>query len=349
MAKQYVPDNSQMQQLKNDLKTGDIARCYVFYGEERYLLEYYLSELKKLLVSGPMETFNYRRLTQENASVTAIRDAVEAAPMMAERTMVQVDDFDLFDCTEDEREALCAMLCDLPETCCLVWQYDTVPYKKNAKYRALCDALKKNVREVQFVKQSAGELSVWIRRHFQRLGKTITPDLCQYLIFRTDGVMTSLASEIGKIAAYSRADGIVKADIDAVVEPVLGAVIFDVTDAFADRDYATAYAKLDDLLRMQEEPIALLAALGSHFRKVLAAKTVLAAGKNEQALMPIIGSNSGFYAGKLLRQAGRLSEEFCRSAVELCFDADRRLKSTREDADDVLRVLMLRLSQEARQ
>lgn len=349
MAKEQSTQNSQLQQLKNDLKSGEAGRLYVFYGEERYLLEHYLSELKKKLTSGPMEAFNYRRLTAETATVAAIRDSVEAVPMMALRTMVQVDDFDLFDRPEEERDALAALLSDLPETCCLVLQYDTVEYKKNAKCTALCEALKKHACEVRFAKQAAAEVGVWISRHFHRLGKTITPDLCQYLIFRTDGMMATLASEIEKIAAYSRSDAIVRADIDAVVEPVLGAVVFDVTDAFAQRDYALALTKLDELLRMQEEPIALLAALGSHFRKLLAAKTVLSAGKNVETLMPIIGTKSDYYARNLLRQAGRLSEEFCCSALELCYEADCSMKRSAGDGDDILRMLMLRLSMEARQ
>lgn len=349
MAKQQPQTNEQLRQFREDLKAGRPGRFYVFYGEERYLLEHYLQELRKKLVAGPMEAFNYRRLTQENATVTALRDAVEAVPMMAERTLVQVDDFDLFDRSEDERDALCALMEDLPETCCLVLQYDTVPYKKNAKYKKLCDALKRSACEVKFSKQTAAELSPWIARHFRAYGKSITPDLCQYLIFRTGGMMSAIASEIGKIAAYSRADAIVRADIDAVVEPVVSAIVFDVTDAFAAGDHAQAFSRLEELLLTQEEPIALLASLGSHFRKVLAAKAVLSAGKNKETLKPLIGTDSDFYASKLLGQAGRLSDEFCRRAAELCYDADCRMKGSPEENEDILRLLMLRLSQEARQ
>ena len=42
--------------------------------------------------------------------------------------------------------------------------------------------------------------------------------------------MTALSGEIAKIAAYSGADTIKKSDIDAVTEPVLDAIVFQMTD-----------------------------------------------------------------------------------------------------------------------
>lgn len=37
-------------QLKQDLKTGQLCTVYVFHGEETYLREYYLDQLRKKLI-----------------------------------------------------------------------------------------------------------------------------------------------------------------------------------------------------------------------------------------------------------------------------------------------------------
>lgn len=37
-------------QLKQDLKTGQLRTVYVFHGEETYLREYYLDQLRKKLI-----------------------------------------------------------------------------------------------------------------------------------------------------------------------------------------------------------------------------------------------------------------------------------------------------------
>lgn len=345
---QKTPDESGLKELKNALKTGAFAPLYFFFGEERYLQEHYLAALKKKLVSGPMEEFNYRRLTPESMSLEALQDAVEAMPMMADMTLVQVDDYDPFAQDEDTREKLISIFSDIPDTCCLVFTYDTVNFSRDGKKKKLMDCVKKHGVMVEFPKQTASALVEWISRHFREQEKTITPDLCQHLIFLTGGSMTMLHTEIGKIAAYSRVPAISRQDIDAVVEPVLSAVMFDITDALAEGDYDKALIKLQDVLNTREEPIAILAVVGGHFRRLLTARTVLAAGRGADALMPLLGSNSDFFCRKVMSQAGRLSDEMCLRAVELCYETDCKLKRSFEDGPRLLELLLLQLAQEAK-
>lgn len=82
---------------------------------------------------------------------------------------------------------------------------------------------------VEFAKQEGRELINWVRRHFLRRKKEIDDRLCEYLIFITGGTMTALSTEIEKICAYTEETVIRRADIDALVEPVLDAVVFDIT------------------------------------------------------------------------------------------------------------------------
>ena len=48
MAERKTP-NKGYQKLKSDLSAGNIGQVYIFYGEESYLREYYLGEIKKKL------------------------------------------------------------------------------------------------------------------------------------------------------------------------------------------------------------------------------------------------------------------------------------------------------------
>ena len=51
-AKKTSKVNEAFQKLKNDLAAGTAGNAYIFYGEETYLREYYLKELRKKLVSA---------------------------------------------------------------------------------------------------------------------------------------------------------------------------------------------------------------------------------------------------------------------------------------------------------
>ena len=41
------PDTAAYQKLKKDIKEGTIGTLYVFHGEEAYLRDFYLGQLKK--------------------------------------------------------------------------------------------------------------------------------------------------------------------------------------------------------------------------------------------------------------------------------------------------------------
>ena len=94
MAKKNASGNG-LQLLKQALKTKELGRLYIFHGEETFLLNHYLNQMKKQTLDPLTESFNYHRLTSETFEIRAFADAVENLPMMAEYTFVQVDDIDL--------------------------------------------------------------------------------------------------------------------------------------------------------------------------------------------------------------------------------------------------------------
>ena len=51
-------DNTALWELKHALRDGQLKNLYVFHGEEAYLREYYLGQLKKALLPAGLEEFN---------------------------------------------------------------------------------------------------------------------------------------------------------------------------------------------------------------------------------------------------------------------------------------------------
>lgn len=238
--------------LKGDLAQKTPGSFYVLYGEEDYLRRYYLSMLRRQLVDGPTEDFNFHRLTSENFSMQVLSESLEALPMMAERTMTQIDDVDLFALPEDDRTQLAALFSDIPDYACLVLVY--ADFKPDKRKKKLWDAMEKNAVLAEFAYQTERDLTAWIVRHFRAEKKNISPALCGYLLQRCGSSMTRLDAEIAKICAYSGADDIVRADIDAVVEPTLEAVVFEITDALGQREFDRALERLSVMLKLRAEP-----------------------------------------------------------------------------------------------
>ena len=348
MAVRKKADNG-YDKLRADLAAGNPGCFYIFHGEESYLREFYLSELKKQLVPPGSEGFNFHRFDGKALSVQQLAEAAETMPMMAERTMVQVADWDLFKLPEDQRNALIALLEDFPPYCCLVLVYGQMEYKPNKTYKKLCAALDKTAQVVKFEEQSQKEILKWIARRFRAAGHTIDAPTAEHLVFTCGALMNGLIPEIEKISAYAREERITKADIDAVAAPVLEAQVFEMTNAVSKGDFDRAADGLGSLLKLKEEPFMLLALIGKELRKLLTARVALDTGRDRFWLMERWKMRSDYPARLLLENAGRVSREWCAQAVERCCRLDLRLKSAGGvDGAGELSLLLMELAQGAR-
>ena len=336
-----------LQALKAELKEKKFRRLYIFHGEETFLLHYYLEQIKKVLIDDLTESFNYHKLTSETFDVQSLADAVENLPMMAECTFVWVDEIDIFRLSENDRNRVAEILSDIPEYCTVIFTYETTDWKPDKRLKKLWETISTYGTEVSFDKQDPRDLIAWITRHFMAERKRISPDLCNYLIEITGGTMTALAGEISKICAYSDAEQIVKSDIDAVVEPVLDAVVFQMTNLLGQGNYGAALLKLRQLFKMQQEPLVILGTIGRHFRQISTARILRDNGKSSGELMRLCGLGD-YPARKTMDSAARFSARFCRIASELILETDNAIKTSYDDPERLLEMLVLQLAQEAR-
>lgn len=332
-------DHSAYQKLKKEIADETLGSLYIFHGEEAYLRDYYLGKMKEKLLPQGLEDFNYHVLQGKDFDLKSLAMLIDCLPVMSERTLVVVVDYDLY---KGDKEGLAALLGDLPDYLCLVFVYDLIEYKADARTK-LASAIKAAGSVVQFQRQEQGDLVDWIRRRFKADGHDIDSEEARYLIFQCGDLMTGLISEIGKISAYARNHRITRSDIDAVATPQLDAVVFQMTDAIAAGNFEKAAAVLGDLLHMQEAPIKLLAVLGRQLRQLYSARLALEGGKGSSYLMELWGLRSAYPADKLMQAARRFSLPWCRRAVIRCGELDLEMKSG-GDGEELLIGFLLELA-----
>lgn len=343
MPPKQTADNAAYQQLKQDLSAGTLGRLYVFHGEEAYLRDYYLGEMRKKLLPPGMESFNLHTLEAKGCDPKTLEQKLDCLPMMGERTMVVVSDCDLFKASAGDRDAYAALFADLADYVCLIFVYDLMEYKPDARTK-LAAAIKANGAVVKFTRQEQGDLIDWVRRRFRAQDHDIDSELARYLIFLCGDLMNGLISEIGKIGAYAKLRVVTRADIDAVATPQLDAVIFQLTDAIAGGDFDKAATILGDLLTMGEPPIKLLSVLGKHLRQLYSARLALEQHKGSAYLAELWSMRSPYPAQKLMGAAQRFDVNWCRMAVRAAAAADLVMKSTGADGEEVLIDLLLKLA-----
>ncbi len=336
-------DNTEFNALVEALKSGSPANLYIFYGEERYLLEHYLEQLRSAILTDGFEEFNYRRFDGKSLTIDELSYAVDSLPVFAERTFIEVHDFDIFKCTEEDKNTLISIFSDIPDYVCLVLVYNTIEYKPDGRIKLNAE-LKKLFSIVEFRIQEQSRIIKWIKVHFQRLGKEINDKDAEYLTFVTGGLMTTLSGEIEKVAAYSRGNDITRADIDAVVTPVLDAVIYKLTDSITARDFDQSAKILDDLFRMREVPHKIIYSISLKLRQLLAAKLCLADKLGVKDLMRIANIKYEFQARNLLGSARGVSLEWCRNALRRCSDTALQLNSSRASGEELLTELIVSIA-----
>lgn len=341
--KKKAVDNTAMRELKRAIKEGAPRRLYLFHGEEAFLRDDCLNRLRAALLPAGLEDFNLHTAQGKECSVDWIEQAVDCLPVMSERTLVLVTDFDLLGQGEKNKERLGEILSDLPDYCCLVFVYDLLAYKPAAKDK-LAALLKQEGAVVNFQRQEQRTLAAWICRQFEKAGKSVDSADAEYLVFLVGDLMHDLSAEIGKIAAYAPHQRVTRADMDAVAIPKVEAVVYQMTDAMARKDFDKAASVLADLLHSREPAVMLLSVMGKYFRQLYTARLFLNAGKSRDEFIELWAIKSGFQADKLLGAAKGFSLPWCRYAVRRCAETDIVLKNAYGQENEVLTGLLMELA-----
>ena len=309
----------------SSIKSGQIGSFYIYFGEERYLLERCLVNLRATLCPDGLDGFNYKRFEGKGLSIEELEDAIDTLPAFADRTLIEIHDFDIF--KNDSKQRLCDIFSDLPDYVCVVFIYSTIEYKPDGRQKISKEILK-YADVIDFAVQDQDRLVKWIRRHFHDAGKIISTGDAEYLAFITGGLMSTLNGEIEKTAAFAKQETVTRKDIDAVVTPVLDTVAYKLTDALVSRDNKRALRLLDELFQMREVPHKLMYSISLKMRQLLAARICIESNLGKSALMELCGIRHDFQARTLLSTAKKTTLSDCRDAVLYCSATALELNST---------------------
>jgi len=311
--------------ISTAITAGTVGNFYIFHGEERYLLERGLAELRKYLCPDGLDGFNYKRYEGKGLTLSELEDAIDSLPAFAERTFVEVHDFDIFKI--EDRQRFADFFSELPDYVCVVFIYDTIEYKPDGRQK-LNKQILQNCEVIEFITAEQSKLIKWIIRHFSDAGKQISKHDAEYMALITGGLMTVLHGEIGKTAAYAKGETVTRADIDAVVTPVLDTVSYKLADALAKNEYTGAMKILDELLRMREAPHKLVYSISLKMRQILAARICIDNNYDRDEFMRMCGIRYDFQARIIWDTARKMSLSRCRKSVLICAEIALALNSS---------------------
>ena len=328
------------------LRSEGPARLYMLRGDEDFLRDSYLRELRALCAEEGTEAFNLHRLQGPALDMSALREAVEGMPFMGERTFTEVRDFDINKTSAYDPEDLKDLLSDLPDWATVAFVFSP-GYAPDSRLGAV-KAIKKAGVDLEFTAPREAELVRWVMRRAESQGKRIDSGTANYLIWVCGTRMNTLIPEITKIAGAAAGDEITRADIDAVAKRAPETTIFHLTDALGAGEYDKAAALLADLLADKDEPPQKqIAMVSEQFRRLYAARVAEDFHKPESYITDCVPELAGrSYPVTLLKRACRnFSRERLARAGGLGVECDYGMKSSGgPDPEERMKELVLKLA-----
>lgn len=305
------------EQLRNEIKNGNIASLYIFEGQEQYLIEFCIEEIKKRLIEPWAEMLNFKSYAflPEIGEAT---DFIETLPVMSERKMVVFRRCGMFGNIKN-RAQWQKLLCELsPEVCVIIW--DEEQKKPTAFRKEIGNA----AVTVSFPLQSEGSLRTWITKIAAASQKNIAPAEAVYLAASLGRKMQPIRTELEKIIAFSKSSDITREDIDSVIVKPADESVFSLIDAIFDGKREQCYKLIYSLCARRQEPVAIISLFAGQLITMYRAKLHLLSGKTAQQTVREIGG--GYAAEKCVRRAVKIKAENIEHLINLCYEKDRDIK-----------------------
>lgn len=332
-------------ELKNQIKAGEFSNVYMIYGEENYLKEYYVSQLKSKLVEPAFADFNFHQYHGKKVALADILVDAETVPMMAEKSFLLVHDYPL-DKSKNDIDALKEYLKEPCDYAVIVFWFDSIEVdtKKNAKWKSVETAIAKNECAVCLEKRTEAELVKLIIASAKKRDCVIDSNNARYLVATVGNDIKTIFNELEKICAYVGEGEITKPVIDELATKCLLAKVYDLSKFILSGNSDGAYGVLRVLFAQKEEPISIMAVISSCYIDMYRVKCAKASGEGEESLSQYFN-----YKGRewLIRNASRdsknLSLENLRDAINLLSKTDELLKSTAIDKNLLLEETVAKL------
>ncbi len=329
-----------------------IGGGYLFFGDEEYTKLSCLTRLRTgLFGESGDDPFNHHKIVcTEGGWEDRLLNAMDSLPVFAEKKLVELHSLSFGNLSDAQLTALLEIFMQAKHSDDTILAVYTLSEELNAgrlpkSPSALYKKLTAVLEPVHCERQTPGRLAGWVGRHFTAEGVIASALVCQEVVDKCGTDMFMLANEVQKLAFYTLAKGeknVSVEDIDIVCCTGKESGAFDFTNAIMDGNAARALELLTDMHRRKEKPEIVLAGIIDTLVNLYLVKRLTEAGKKP----PEIAKETGLheYRVKLYSQSttGK-SVKRLQKALELCTDADRKIKSTALENYTVLEILVLRL------
>lgn len=315
-------------EIFEDIKKGEFARLYLFYGPEQYVKEQALLQLSQVLIAPELKSLNYQAMDGEAVTADDIINACETLPFMSDKRLVVVKDLPALlqgGRSNIDEDKLKSYLPRIPSATCLVF-YCTDEVNKR---KALFTAIDKVGKVVEFELLKQEEIVKWVKNVLKRNGKQMEPSALEYYVSIAGNRLEDIYNDLQKLMVYiGNRNVITRADIEQVVTPVAEYTVFQLVEAIGMKKADQALMLLHQLLGEGQNVFALLALIARQVRIIFQCKGLREKGLTQKEIAQKLGLHP-YVVKKALEQSSYFSMEQLKKGLRECLRVDYGIKSGR--------------------
>ncbi|HLX12965.1 MAG TPA: DNA polymerase III subunit delta [Bacteroidota bacterium] len=324
--------------LRAALKKKQFAPVYLFHGDEDFLIEEYVD----LLLSGALEegskSFNFDVLWGGETEAKAIASNAAMFPMMAERRVVVVKEFEKL----ADKEELASYIEHPSPTTVLLLIAAATDFRLKI-YKTLRE---NSYHFPRFREYDTRGVRSWIQQRFEERSRSISPEAVDLFLARSDRSLRELSNEIDKLILYAgERKKIEEDDVSEIVGISKENNVFALQNAVGEKNIGRAVAIMEELTGRGESPNGLVAGLASYIQKVWVLQEMVRQGKPNVEiasflnLPPTFNSAIEGYTQAARKYSGEELEHACMALEE----TDILLKSSGGDKNIAMTTLLFRI------
>ena len=333
----------EIERIKESVVKGKIPTVYLWYGEDRFLIQEGLKVLKSFYFMTDPSGSGIEIVSAKEFSPAGIVERANTMSFFANRLVI-VEDVTYFqDGQTAELEPFLDYFTNPNPSTCLLFIAESVH-----RGRKFYKALDKTGEIMEFcAPKRPQEWLAWVQLELKAREKTMGTQVAAQFIEWTGHYTGVLSQELDKLVVFvGERQKITSEDIKAITPRSIETSVFDLLDAVASRSSAKALQALREVL-LKEPALKVLALLVRQVRLLLGCNSLRRRGGNVVEAPSALGI-SPYEAQKVWQQSVKLSTEQLSKALSECLNTDLALKTGGGDPGLLLEIMIIKFCEGTR-
>ncbi|HTX17663.1 MAG TPA: DNA polymerase III subunit delta [Bacteroidota bacterium] len=324
--------------LLASIKKSGPAPVYFLYGEEDFLIDEVVDALLAAGLDAATRGFNLDVVHGSDADGKDIVSLAASFPMMSERRVVVVRDFDRV----SNKELLQPYLENPSPSTCLV----LIASKPDTRKKPY-PFLKQHAAGGEFNRLYDSEIPDWIQRRAKKLGSTVSPEAAELLHAYVGNSLREVSNQIEKLLiAVGARKSIGLEDVESIVGVSKEYTVFELTKMVGEKNAPRSLEIVERMLDTGESPQMIIVMLTRHFIILAKLRELRGPAKSDFELAGALRI-SPYFVKEYISHLQRYTQAEIENAFLALAKADRELKSTGSDQKLVMDILLCEIMEQS--